>query len=67
MIRLAWHMVRFQPESVLVQWFKKRTENARRSRKPMIVAFARKLIIALWRFVKNRAIPEGFKLHAAAA
>jgi transposase len=65
MIQLAWRMVRFQPESALVQWFKQRTENAKGSRKPMIVALARKLIIALWRYVNDGVIPEGFKLHAA--
>ena len=48
MIQLAWRMVKFQPDSALVQWFKQRTENAKGSRKPMIVALARKLIIALW-------------------
>ena len=38
MIQLAWRMVKFQPDSALVQWFKQRTENAKGSRKPMIVA-----------------------------
>jgi hypothetical protein len=38
-------MVKFQPDSALIQWFKQRTENAKGSRKPMIVALARKLII----------------------
>ena len=66
MIQLAWRIVMFQPESALVQWFKKRTENAKGTRKPMIVALARKLIIALWRYVNDGVIPEGFKLHAAA-
>ncbi len=66
MIQLAWRMVMFQPESALVQWFKKRTENAKGSRKPMIVALARKLIIALWRYANDGVIPEGFKLHSAA-
>ena len=66
MIQLAWRMVKFQPDSALVQWFKQRTENAKRSRKPMIVALARKLIIALWRYANDGLIPEGFKLHSAA-
>jgi transposase len=66
MIQLAWRMVIFQPESVLVLWYKQRTSNAKGSRKPMIVALARKLIIALWRYVNTGVVPEGFKLHPAA-
>jgi transposase len=66
MIQLAWRMVMFQPESALVQWFKQRTENAKGTRKTMIVALARKLIIALWRYMNTGVIPEGFKLHSAA-
>src|SRR5450432_2207251 len=66
MIQLAWRMVKFQPDSALVQWFKQRTENAKKSRKPMIVALARKLIIALWRYANDGLIPEGFRLHSAA-
>src|SRR6476620_1916465 len=66
MIQLAWRMVKFQPDSALVQWFKQRTENAKGSRKPMIVALARKLIIALWRYANDGVIPEGFRLHSAA-
>jgi len=53
MIQLAWRMVKFQPDSALVQWFKQRTENAKGARKPMIVALARKLIIALWRYTAS--------------
>ena len=59
-------MVSFQPDSALVQWFKQRTENAKGSRKPMFVALARKLIIALWRYANDGVIPEGFRLHSAA-
>ena len=66
LIQLSWRIVKFQPESDLVLWFKNRTQNARRSRKPMIVALARKLIIALWRYVNTGVVPEGFKLRPAA-
>jgi transposase len=66
MIQLAWRMVKFQPDSALVQWFKQRTENTKGSRKPMIVALARKLIIALWRYANDGVIPEGFRQHSAA-
>ena len=62
MIQLSWRMLMFQPESDLVLWYKKRTENAKGSRKPLIVALARKLIIALWRYVDTGVVPEGFKL-----
>jgi transposase len=58
-------MLQFQPDSSLVCWFKSRTANDQRSRKPMIVALARKLIIALWRYVKTGVVPEGFKLRAS--
>jgi transposase len=66
MIQLSWRMVMFQPESELVLWFKKRTENAEGSRKPLIVALARKLIIALWRYVNTGVVPEGLKLYQPA-
>jgi transposase len=65
MIQLAWRMVKLQPESALAQWFKKRTENAKANRKTMIVALARKLLIALWRYVNDGLVPEGFRLHEA--
>jgi transposase len=59
-------MLLFQPESDLVVWYKKRTENAQGARKPMIVELARKLIIALWRYVNTGVVPGGFKLRPAA-
>ena len=66
LVQLSWRMVMFQPESDLVRWYHKRTENAKGSRKPFIVALARKLIIALWRYVDTGLVPEGFKLCQAA-
>ncbi len=66
LIQLSWRLLTFQPESDLVLWFKKRTANARGSRKPMIVAFARKLIIALWRYVNTGLVPVGFHLRSGA-
>src|SRR5712672_502861 len=66
MIQLAWRMVKFQPDSALFQCVKPPTENAKGSRKPMIVALARKIIIALWRNANDGVIPEGFRLHSAA-
>jgi transposase len=50
MIQLAWRFLRFQKDSALAQWFQKRTEDGRGgTRKTMIVAVARRLLIALWR------------------
>src|SRR5262249_10197303 len=43
----------------LAQWYRARTENARGARKPMIVALARKLLIALWRFGWEGGVPDG--------
>ncbi|WP_292578179.1 IS110 family transposase, partial [Mesorhizobium sp.] len=52
MIQLAWRFLLFQKDSDLAQWFQARTSDGRKTtRKTMIVALARKLLIALWRFV----------------
>jgi len=65
MIQLAWRFLMFQKESALAQWFRARTENARGTRKTMIVALARKLLIALWRLVREGIVPEGIVLRPA--
>jgi transposase len=65
MVQLAWRFLDFQKESALAKWFRARTENAPRSRKKMIVALARKLIIALWLFVRDGVVPEGIVLRPA--
>jgi transposase len=65
MILLAWRFLQFQKDSALVQWFYARTENARGSRKKMIVALARKLLIALWHFVRDGVVPDGVALRPA--
>ena len=65
MIQLAWRFLIFQRDSTLAQWFRARTENARGTRKTMIVALARKLLIALWRFVREGIVPEGVVLRPA--
>ena len=51
MIQLAWRFLMFQKDSALAQWFRARAETGRATRKLMIVALARKLLIALWRLV----------------
>jgi hypothetical protein len=48
MIQLAWRFLLFQKDSALAQWYRRRTEHAPKARKTMIVALARKLLIALW-------------------
>ena len=59
-VELAWLWLRWQPDSQLSQWFRKRTRDAgKRMRKIMIVALARKLLVALWRYCREGLIPEG--------
>jgi transposase len=65
MIQLAWRFLMFQKDSTLAQWFRARTENASGTRKTMIVALARKLLIALWRLVTTGEVPAGVVLRAA--
>ena len=65
MIQLAWRFLLFQNDSALAQWFRARTDNARGTRKTMIVALARKLLIALWRLVREGVVPDGVILRPA--
>ncbi len=63
MIQLAWLWLRHQPESELTKWFRSRTKGgSKRMRCVMIVALARKLAIALWRYLETGLIPEGATL-----
>jgi len=62
-IEIAWAWRRFQPASALAQWYERRFgAGSARLRKLGIVALARKLLIALWRFVKTGVLPEGAAL-----
>ena len=63
MIQLAWRFLMFQKDSALAQWYRARTENAAGSRKTMVVALARKLLIALWRLVRDGIVPDGVVLR----
>src|SRR5712672_628303 len=65
MIQLAWRFLMFQKDSTLAHWFYARTKQAPQTRKTMIVALARKLLIALWRLVREGVIPEGIVLRPA--
>ena len=65
-IEIAWAWRRFQPASALSQWYERRFgAGSTRLRKLGIVALARKLLIALWRFVKTGVLPEGAVLKTA--
>jgi transposase len=61
-IQLAWCWLRYQPQSALAVWFHTRFGAGGRSRRVGIVAVARKLMIALWRFAEAGTIPEGARL-----
>jgi transposase len=59
-IEIAWSWLRWQPESQLSLWFRERYgPGSRRSRRVGIVALARKLLVALWRFLEFGVLPEG--------
>jgi transposase len=62
MIQLAWLWVRHQPQSALTQWFK---ANSQRGRKRAIVALARKLLVALWKYVTAGVVIEGAVMKTA--
>ena len=65
-VELAWFWLRYQPDSALAQWFRARVGGAKgRVAKIMIVALARKLLIALWRFARDGVIPEGATMKSA--
>jgi transposase len=65
MIELAWTWLRYQPESALSCWFRARVGNLKgRPRRIAIVAMARKLLVALWRYLQTGVIPIGAELKA---
>ncbi|MES2337703.1 MAG: transposase [Pseudomonadota bacterium] len=67
LIQLAWRFLRFQNDSALAQWYRARTSGPSGTRKTkMIVALARKLLIALWRMVTIGEIPVGVTLRQPA-
>jgi transposase len=68
LIQLAWRFLRFQKDSALAQWYRARTEGPKGARKTtMIVALARKLLIAMWRLVTTGEIPDGVRMRSVAA
>ena len=68
LIEMAWMWLRHQPHSALARWFAQRTQGTganKRSRRISIVAVARRLAIALWRYLKDGVIPEGAQIKGA--
>jgi transposase len=66
MIQLAWLWIRYQPRSALTLWFQDRNErNGGRRRKTTIVALARKLLVALWKYVSAGVVIEGAMIRPA--
>jgi transposase len=64
-IELAWNWVRWQPASALTRWYQARFGTGKRARRIGIVAVARKLVIALWRYVTTGVVPAGAILKAS--
>jgi transposase len=66
LIEMAWDWLRYQPGSDLAQWFAKRTAgDHKRGKRVAIVAVARRLVIDLWRYLRQGVIPPGAQLKAA--
>jgi transposase len=67
-VELSWLWLRHQPDSELTRWYRERTLNAsKRIRRIAIVALARKLMVALWRFLTTGLVPAGAVLKPAEA
>ena len=65
LIQVAWLWVRHQPTSALAAWFKTRVaQNGGRQKKSTIVALARKLLVALWKYVNAGVVIEGAVVRA---
>ena len=66
MIQLAWRFLMFQPDAALARWYRERTAGGKGAvKKTMIVALARKLLIALWSYAADGVVPDGIVLKAA--
>jgi transposase len=67
LIQLSWLWLRYQPGSALAAWFRERVGTLQgRTRRIAIVAMARKLLIALWRYVETGVLPDGVEIRSAA-
>ena len=68
LIQLAWRWLRYQPGSALATWFRERVGALQgRTRRIAIVAMARRLLVALWRYVETGVMPDGTAVRAEAA
>jgi transposase len=68
LVELAWSWLRLQPGSAMTQWFNRRfAGGGKRMRRVGIIALARRLAIALWRYLQNGEIPAGATLKPATA
>ena len=66
MVEIAWLWLRYQPSSKLSRWFRERfAGGGARMRRVGIVALARRLLVALWRYLEDGVLPEGAELKAA--
>lgn len=65
MVQLAWGWLQWQPSSALSLWYRQRFDRGKRARKVGIVALARKLFIALWRYATLGVVPAGATLKTA--
>ncbi len=66
MIQLAWRFLLHQKDSALARWYRARAADARAgTRKILIVALARKLLVGLWRLATTGKVPEGLVLRPA--
>ena len=65
MIQLGWLWLRHQPDSALSRWFRERVATVQTSRKKTIVALARKLLVALWKYIHAGVVIEGAIMKAA--
>jgi transposase len=59
MVELAWSWLQYQPESALSRWYRRRFNGSARLRKVGIVALARKLLVAFWKYLEQGEVPEG--------
>ena len=62
MIEIAWGWLRYQPNSEPAQWFQRQAAKGSRSRRKAIVGMARRLLVALWRYVDQGVIPRGTRM-----
>jgi transposase len=66
-VQLAWSWLRYQPTSALSRWYRARFSHSPRLRRIGIVALARKLLIAWWRYLETGTVPEGALLKSPVA